>query len=62
MANDMDMLHDIRTLKRNKRTQQEGRDLDRVYFYKYVQPSPRRLTGAIAYYEGKYGSMGNYFN
>jgi hypothetical protein len=60
MANDYDMMKDIDELELNQETQQQGYDLNDLYFYKYVEPNPEKLEELKKLYIKKYGFLDNY--
>jgi hypothetical protein len=60
MANDFDMMKDIDLLQRHKETKQQGYDLNDLYFYKYIEPNPRKLAKLKKLYIKMYGFLDNY--
>jgi hypothetical protein len=60
MANDIDMLRDIDELETNKHTKQQGYDLNKLYFYKYIEPNKKKLEQFKKLYIKKYKFLDNY--
>jgi thymidylate synthase ThyX len=60
MANDMDMMRDIDALQSRKATKQQGYDLNDLYFYKYIEPNPRKLEKLKKLYIKEYRDLDNY--
>jgi hypothetical protein len=60
MANDMDMMRDIDELQSRKKTKQQGYDLNDLYFYKYIEPNPKKLEKLKKLYIKEYGDLDNY--
>jgi len=60
MANDIDMMKDVFELKEKEETRQQGDDLYYLYFYKFTQPDPDKLTKLKERYVKKYEFLDNY--
>lgn len=61
MANDFDMLKDIILLQNQaKKINRQARKLDLMYFYKYIEPNPKKLEQLKKLYIKQYGSLDNY--
>jgi len=60
MANDMDMIRDIEELESNPETKQQSYDLSDLYFYRYIEPNPKKLEQLKAQFIKKYGDLDNY--
>ena len=60
MANDYDMMRDIDELQADKETEQQGYDLNDLYFYKYIEPNNKKLEQLKKLYVKKYGGLDNY--
>ena len=60
MANDYDMMKDIDELQADKETEQQGYDLNDLYFYKYIEPNNKKLEQLKKLYVKKYGWLDNY--
>ena len=60
MANDYNMMNDIDDLQANKKTRQQGYDLNDLYFYRYIEPNPKKLEKLKKLYKKMYGFLDNY--
>jgi hypothetical protein len=60
MANDIDMLNDIDELEGKKETKQQGNSLNKLYFYKFIEPNLNKLEKLKQQYIKKYGFVDNY--
>ena len=60
MANDKNMMEDVNLLQRHEETLQQGYDLNDLYFYRFIDPSPKKLEELKKLYIKKYGFLDNY--
>ena len=63
MANDKNMMEDIDELLQEDNTEQkiqQGYDLNDLYFYRFIDPDPKKLEKLKKLYIKQYGFLDNY--